>query len=108
MKRKNPTEKQIREAIAKLRKEIREVQSQILYTGNPDPSAAYAAAERAQFAAFELKELFCLESEAIDAQIVAPRTDVAHPPMTGHDGYAPHSHDIRPDHDGVKLLDGDN
>lgn len=59
------TEKQVREAATKVRRELRQAED-AAFSGRR--SDAYAAAERAQEAAFELKQLFGLDATETEGE----------------------------------------
>lgn len=67
MSGRNITRTDILKAIQNVRRELRAVQAATTDVEKPDQKAAYAAAERAQHAAFDLKNMFALEMNEIRA-----------------------------------------
>lgn len=65
MKLSELTEKQVRDATAAVRRELRQVEH-AAFSGNR--AKAYTSAERAQEAAFELKQLFGLSDSETEIQ----------------------------------------
>ncbi len=94
MKLSELTEKQVKDAVAAVRKAARECED-AAFSGNR--AEAYAAAERAQHVAFELKQLFGIDTTKLpDAQVVGHDSD--YPDCNGmNDGTCPrHPHITRP------------
>lgn len=71
MKLSSLTAKQVSEATTKIRREVRQAEEAAL---RGDRGEAYAAAERAQEAAFELKQLFGLTDAELEVENAARLT----------------------------------